>query len=172
MTSLPDLLRALDVAGAALARKGDEVTVHHAPPELIPALRGHKAVLRDMLEERRPLTATAARVRLLELALIKELPLGLVTTLNEADLAECRGLSDCQLVAFLFALRDATERMSGRVPPGDTAAIRCHQCGVVWAHPAIAAKLPLIRGLPQALGCPWCHVSRKYVTFPRPEVTL
>jgi hypothetical protein len=66
---------------------------------------------------------------------------------------------------------DSAERHAGCIPPDDTAVIHCHHCGPVWAHPDIAAALPVVGGGPRALGCPWCFVRKAGGYIPRPPVT-
>lgn len=75
-------------------------------------------------------------------------------------------------LALLSMRDDDAARREGRAPAGDTAAILCATCGLVWVHPSIAAVLPIVDGWPRALGCPWCHVHpRAGLAIPRPAVT-
>jgi hypothetical protein len=72
------------------------------------------------------------------------------------------------LPAYLQALDDNATRQAGKVPASDTAHIHCAHCGPVWAHPSMAAALPMVGGWPRALGCPWCHVRKAGGYIPRP----
>lgn len=74
------------------------------------------------------------------------------------------------LPAYLQALDDNATRHAGKVPASDTAPIHCAHCGPVWAHPSMAAALPMVAGLPRTLGCPWCHVRKAGGYIPRPRV--
>lgn len=111
-----------------------------------------------------------ARLHLLALAEAADLPAALVHRLHDLDLAACDGLDDPQLRAFLRQLRDTAMRHAGERPPEDTATILCAHCGPVWAHPTLAAALPVVGGWPRALGCPWCFVRKAGGTFPHPPV--
>jgi hypothetical protein len=111
------------------------------------------------------------RAELLDLAAAKYVDVDHVHRLQDADLAACAGLETDQLAAYLSMLEESAERHTGRVPAGHTAAIHCHHCGPVWAHPDVAAVLPAVRGWPRALGCPWCFVRKAGGYIPRPRVT-
>lgn len=80
-------------------------------------------------------------------------------------------LSPEQMAVLESMAADTSERMAGRVPKGDTAAMICKGCGPVWIHPDIAAVLPVVNGWPRALGCPWCSVRKSGVAIPRPTIT-
>ncbi|MDA3875656.1 MAG: hypothetical protein PF483_01050, partial [Halothiobacillus sp.] len=69
---------------------------------------------------------------------------------------------------FRPSLVDEAERMAGRVPRNETEIIKCERCGPVWAPPEVAAALPVVKGIPRALGCPWCHVRKAGKAIPRP----
>lgn len=114
--------------------------------------------------------ARQARAHLLALAEAANLPAALVHRLHDVDLAACDGLDDPQLRAFLHQLHDTATRHAGERPPEDTAPILCAHCGPVWAHPVLAAALPVVGGWPRALGCPWCFVRKAGGTVPRPPV--
>ena len=90
--------------------------------------------------------------------------------LKDPDVAACAGLDDAQLVAYLALLDDSAVRWAGKRPAGHDAAILCHHCGPVWAHPDIAAVLPIVGGWPRALGCPWCAIRKAGAYIPRPPV--
>jgi hypothetical protein len=114
--------------------------------------------------------ATVLRTHLLALADADYLPAALVHRLHDLDVAACDGLDDPQLRAFLHQLHDTATRHAGKRPAGDTAPILCAHCGPIWAHPSIAAALPVVGGWPRALGCPWCFVRKAGGTIPRPPV--
>ncbi len=111
----------------------------------------------------------APRDRLRRLAAAMCLPVALVDGLAGADLAECAGLPDEVLRAYLHMLRDAALRARGRVPADETAPALCAHCGPVWLAPDVAAVAPVVAGWPRVLGCPWCHVKNRTAT-PRPLV--
>jgi hypothetical protein len=115
--------------------------------------------------------ARQARANLLALAEAEYLPAALVHRLHDLDVAACVGLGDPQLRTFLHHLHDTATRQAGERPADDTAAILCAHCGPVWAHPSIAAALPLVGGWPRALGCSWCFVRKTGGTIPRPPLT-
>lgn len=121
-----------------------------------------------MLRVAFPRPRNTQQERLFELADADGIEHELIETTPDADLADCIGPPDALLRAYLFALRDSDLRRRGIVPEGETAVIRCASCGSVYADPYVAAVLPIVDGLPRALGCPWCHVARKLV--PHPEV--
>ncbi|MEO9091117.1 MAG: hypothetical protein ABI247_12380 [Rhodanobacter sp.] len=109
------------------------------------------------------------RARLLALAVAKRIDAAQVYRLHDADLIGCLGLNDCQRMIFLHWLADTAERMAGRAPKADTAAMYCQSCGPVWIHPDIAAVLPEADGYPHALRCPWCFVRKAGGHIPRPS---
>lgn len=90
--------------------------------------------------------------------------------LRDADVAACRELRDAQLVTYLELLDDTAMRWVGKRPTGHDAAMLCHHCGPVWAHPGMAAVLPVVDGWPRALGCPWCAIRKAGGFIPRPTV--
>jgi hypothetical protein len=94
-----------------------------------------------------------------------------VRRIPDADLALWATVPDDSLRAYLLALDDSATRQAGKVPVGDTAAIRCARCGQVYVHPSIAAVLPVVDGWPRALGCPWCAIRKAGGYIPRPRVT-
>jgi hypothetical protein len=107
------------------------------------------------------------RSRLERIAAADGIDLAIVERLPDDDLAACIGLPDATLRAYVIALRDSDLRRCGKVPTGETATIRCTHCGPVFADPAVAAVLPVVRGMPTAAGCPWCHVRDRGL-IPRP----
>lgn len=74
------------------------------------------------------------------------------------------------LPAYLLALDDMATRQAGEIPADDTAAICCAGCGPVYAHPSIAAVLPIVNGWPRVLGCPWCAIRKAGGRLPRPDI--
>jgi hypothetical protein len=115
--------------------------------------------------------SAALRIRLLTAAEAEYADPDLIHRLPAADVASCEGLPDDVLRAYVRALEADAERMAGRVPAGETAAILCVRCGPVWAHPDVAAVLPVVHDTARALGCPWCHVRKAGKVIPRPPVT-
>lgn len=113
----------------------------------------------------------ATYARLLALAEREGRDAALVDGLTAADLRECEGLPDATLAAYLSALKDAADRMAGRVPDGETAITYCKGCGPIWTHPAIAAAIPKVNGWPTLMACPWCLVKARGRYVPRPAVT-
>lgn len=111
------------------------------------------------------------RAELLALVAAVGLDPALVYRLSPGDLRACVGLPDAALRAYIRALHTDAERMAGRVPPDETAAGVCVRCGPVWLAPEVAAVLPVVNGLPRALGCAWCHVRKAGRHIPRPRVT-
>jgi len=114
-------------------------------------------------------TLNTLRARLMALATADHIDADYVHHLHDLDVAACIGLNDRQLAAHLSMLADTAERHAGRTPAGDTAAINCEGCGPVWVHPSIAEVLPVVGGLPRALGCPWCFVRRTGGHIPHPD---
>lgn len=115
--------------------------------------------------------AEAIRLRLLATAASEYADPDLIHRLPNADVGACEGLPDNMLRAYVRALEDEAERMAGRVPRNETAAILCARCGPVWAPPEVAQALPMVKGMPRALRCPWCHVRAAGKYIPRPRVT-
>jgi hypothetical protein len=118
-----------------------------------------------------PATPADLRAHLLMLATAAQIDLHHVHRMLDPDLADYAGLSDAQLTICLHMMRDTADRNAGRVPAGDTATMHCAGCGLVYIHPGIAAVLPVVDGLPRALGCPWCFVRKAGGTIPRPPAT-
>lgn len=116
------------------------------------------------------LDVAALRTRLLAATAAEYADPELIHRLSAADIEACDRLPDSVLRAYVRALEDEAERIAGRVPRNETAAIHCVRCGPVWAPPEIAAALPIVRGMPRALGCPWCHVRRTGIQIPRPDI--
>ncbi len=94
----------------------------------------------------------------------------LIHRLHDQDIAGCLGLDEAQLRTYLAMLEATAMRWAGRVPLDHTAAILCQGCGPVWVPPTVAAVLPVVRGWPRALGCPWCLVRKTGSDVPRPSI--
>jgi len=94
-----------------------------------------------------------------------------VDRISNADLAECRTLTDDTLHAYLVALTDTHERMKGKAPWAWTAPAMCAHCGPVWLHPHVVLALPVVDGFHHALACPWCPEHAEGRLFARPHVT-
>jgi hypothetical protein len=109
------------------------------------------------------------RTRLIEVATAACADPELVHRLTTADLAECDGLPDAVLLAYVRALADADLRERGKRPADETAAALCRSCGPVWLAPEVASVAPMTAGWPRVLGCPWCHVANRRA-IPRPPV--
>jgi hypothetical protein len=122
-------------------------------------------------QESQGLRAQDLRARLLNAASAEYADPDLIHRLSKDDVDACEGLPESVLRAYLRALEDEAERMAGRVPRNETEAILCARCGPVWAPPAVAAVLPMVNGIPRALGCPWCHVRKAGKPIPRPRIT-
>lgn len=109
--------------------------------------------------------------RLLAAIRAEYLPDGL-SGASDAAPDQLAALPDAALKAYVSALADDAERRAGRVPQGDTAMLLCRSCGPVYVHPAIAAAMPSVAGIPRALGCPWCFIPKDgRMAIPRPSVT-
>jgi hypothetical protein len=117
-----------------------------------------------------PVATSAIRTRLLALTNAEGIDNAIVRRLSADDLAACEGLPDSVLRVYVLALRDTALREQGLVPADETAAIHCARCGPVWAHPAVAAVLPVVDSWPRAAGCPWCHIRKAGRDIPRPPV--
>lgn len=117
-----------------------------------------------------PAVRADMRAHLLGLADRLGLPAVLVHRLHDADLRTLAELPEAGLRAFLLAAADTATRRAGKPPEGDTAAIYCQHCGPVYAHPSIAAVLPMVDGWPRALGCPWCAIRKVGGYVPRPPI--
>jgi hypothetical protein len=134
-------------------------------PELRQRLAANKANLLAELHQQTP----TARVSLLALADQLGVDSKHVRCLDDDELALLAAMGPSGWRAYLLASEDAATRHAGKVPPGDTAAIRCAHCGPVYIHPDIAAVLPVVDGWPRALGCPWCFVRNDGGHVPRPS---
>ena len=119
-----------------------------------------------------PDPADRYRIRAAMLALVDSLGLdhAIVYRLPEQDMALWAQVPPESLRAYVLALDDTATRQAGKVPRGDTTAIYCARCGPVWAHPDIAACLPVVNGWPRALGCPWCFIRKAGGYIPLPHV--
>ena len=111
------------------------------------------------------------RAALLELADRLGIDPANVRRIPDAELALWSTVPGDSLRAYLLALDDTATRQAGKVPANDTAAIHCRGCGPVYVHPDMAAALPVVKGWPRALGCPWCSIRKAGGTLPRPRVT-
>jgi hypothetical protein len=109
------------------------------------------------------------RARLLALADVEVTDADHVHRLTTADLAECAGLPDAMLLAYVRALADADLRERGKCPPDETERALCRHCGPIWTAPEVASAAPVVDGWPRVLGCPWCHVRNRRA-IPRPLV--
>lgn len=89
----------------------------------------------------------------------------------DAKSDELAALSDAGIHAYVSMLADDAQRRAGHVPEGDTAMLLCRHCGLVFVHPAIAAAMHVVNGVPQSLGCPWCFIRKAGLYIPRPAVT-
>lgn len=161
------LIRDLSARGVRLSRNGENLRIVAPRGTLTPELR-------QTLAEAKPailaaLTTGELRAKLESLALAEGIAAAIVRELPAADVETCAELSDDTLRAYARALRDSDLRERGMVPPDETMAIRCAHCGPVYAAPEVARVLPVVRGLPTAAGCPWCHVQNRGA-IPRPPV--
>ncbi len=160
------LIQRLVSTGIHLSTEGGRLRVE-APPGAITAelralLANRKA---DLIE-----AMSGTRGHLLALAESEGVAVSLVHDLSDADVCACSGFPDTVLCAYLHAMRDEADRMAGRVPQGDTAAILCQHCGPVYVHPSIADVLPVVNGWPRALDCPWCFIRKAGRYIPHPPV--
>lgn len=174
MSAAP-LLRELQAAGVTLSATGDRLHIE-APagtvtPELRQRIADNKAGL--LAELHPPTDDSLARLQSVLLALADSVGVerAMVERLTTDELAACKGLTVGTLRSYLLALADTATRQAGKVPAGDTAAIHCAHCGPVYAHPDIAAVLPVVNGWPRALGCPWCAIRKVGGYVPRPRVS-
>lgn len=167
MSATPDLIRQLHRSGVRLEARGDSLHVEALKGAVTPDLRA--LLINRKTDLLAALDASGARARLL--AAVAAEYAELIHHLPGADLASSEGLPDSVLRGYVRALATDAERMAGRVPPGDTAAVHCARCGSVWLHPSVAAVLPVVNGWPRALGCPWCHVRKARGHIPRPPTT-
>lgn len=163
------LIRELADTGIRLSADGDRLHVEAKSGTLTPELRqrltANKADLLAALSGR-----DGTRSRLVRLAKAAARDPALIDRIAPADLPAYASMNDAQLTALLSMLTDDADREAGRVPKDETAAILCRSCGPVWAHPAVAAALPVVGGWPRALGCPWCFIRARGIAFPRPHV--
>lgn len=118
-----------------------------------------------------PPDTVAARARLLACCDTEGTDPALIRALSEVELAAYADVPAHLLPGYLSTIADTADRQAGRVPAGHTAPMHCARCGLVWAHPGMAAALPVVGGWPRALGCPWCFVRRAGGYIPRPRVT-
>lgn len=160
------LLHELSARGVRLSRMGPNLRIVAPRGTLTPELR-------QTLQEAKPailaaLTAGELSAKLESLALAEGIDAAIVRDLPAADVEACAGVADDTLRAYVRALRDSDLRERGTIPPNETAAIRCARCGPVYVAPEVARVLPVVRGLPTAAGCPWCHVDNR-AKIPRPS---
>ncbi|MGA0585600.1 hypothetical protein ACO2Q2_00435 [Dyella sp. KRB-257] len=150
---------------------GDAQTV---APQRVPTVPTVPTPKRDPERTRAFLLAMAARLDV-EAATVECMPLAELeaTAQQAADVLAINGPAITRrfLESYLMAWRDTLDRQAGRVPAGHTAPMHCAHCGPVWAHPGMAAALPMVGGWPRALGCPWCFVRQAGGYIPRPRVT-
>jgi hypothetical protein len=153
------LLAEVTGAGIRLTVHGDRLHVEAKPGALT-------AELRDRLTANKPELLVlldgpdAIRDKLLTLAASERIGPAIVHRLPVADLAECHGLPDDTLRAYLRALAQSERMDAGQVPPGYTVVARCPECGPVWLPEPLH---------PAALSCPWCFRRRAGTPIPRPE---
>jgi hypothetical protein len=172
------LIRELHAAGICISASDDRLHVE-APagavtPEFRQRLAANKAKLLAHLHQSAQAVAPVVmvdRAALLTLADGLGLDRTIVHRLTTADLADCAGFPAEALRTYLLMLDATATRWAGKVPEGDTAAIFCAHCGPVFAHPDIAAVLPVVGGWPHALGCPWCFIRKAVLQVPRPKVS-
>lgn len=162
------LIRDLSACGVRLSRNGDKLRVEAPAGVLTPSLRA-------MLLEAKPsildgLPDAQARERLLTLAQVEGIDSALVQAMSAGELAGCVDQTDDFLRAYLRALRDTAMRERGWPPDDETSTIRCARCGPVYATPEVARVLPVVNGLPTALGCTWCHNRGAGLPIPRPPL--
>lgn len=117
-----------------------------------------------------PTDLRATRAAMLETGDRLGLDPAIVHRIPAGDLALWAMVPADALRAYLLAMADTATRLAGKVPPGDTAAIHCAGCGVVYVHPDVAAVLPVVDGWPRALGCPWCAIRKAGGYVPRPPI--
>ncbi len=123
---------------------------------VVPAQKGEGKAEIDRLRNRLLRIADADRI---DSAIIRALP--------EADVADCAGLDDATLCAYIRMLRDSAMRERGKRPDDETVPAVCRHCGPVWIAPEGAACAPVVDRWPRVLGCPWCHVTARDA-IPRP----
>ena len=130
----------------------------------IPANIGAKTAQESQNRKNRKgadLEKTAERLR--RLAADEGLPAGLVSDLDDADLAACAGLPDDLLRAYLRAMERGHRMDAGQVPPewGEPVARTCEGCGPVLLWPTCPAVVK---------ACPWCFRRKAGKVIPRPLV--
>jgi hypothetical protein len=158
-----DLIRDLSARGVRFSRNGDRLRVEAPPGTLTPELR-------QTLTEAKPeiLAALGTRDRLLALADVEGIDPALVHALTARDLADIAEWGDDALRAYVRVLRDDALHARGWPADDETAAIRCMRCGQVVAAPEVARVLPVVDGVPTAIGCPWCRNRKEGLPIPRP----
>lgn len=166
MSAALDLIRKLHQSGVCLEARGDRLHVEAPRGSMTADLRA--LLVNRKMDLLQALEATGTHARLLAAVVTEYADPDLIHRLHEADVEACEGLPDSALRAYVRALEDEAERMAGRVPRNETAAIWCARCGSVWAPPEVALALPVVKGLPRVLGCPWCHVRKSGGYIPRP----
>jgi len=165
------LIRDLSARGVRLCRIGNKLRVVAPRGTLTPELR-------QTITEAKPsilvvLAADDLRMRLLALSDSERIDRIHVNALSDVDVADLAVLTDCSdtaLRGYLYVLRDTATRERGEVPPDETAAICCARCGPVYAAPAVARVLPVVAGMPIAIGCPWCTNRARSLPIPQPTV--
>ena len=153
---------------ALLALERNKPRNNHATDT--PKTTQQTAVLEGSFVARVAQDSDVLRARLLALAEVERIDAGLVRKLPNGDVAECSGLPDETLVAYLRALRDDDLREKGKRIADETAPALCVRCGPIWTAPEVASAAPVVDGWPRVLGCPWCHVANRRA-IPRPSVT-
>lgn len=156
------LLEALRAEVEPAATPATSATVLRAAPEVSQSRKSRRG---------EPVDSAAVRARLL--ACVEKLggDPAIVRRLAEVDLIAYAGGRDHLLRGFVELMMDSADREAGQVPAGHRAPIHCAHCGPVWAHPSMAAALPMVAGWPRALGCPWCHLRKAGGYIPRPVVS-
>lgn len=177
------LLEALRAAVEPVATPATSATLLRVAPEVSQSRKSRRGgesdnppslagcVAESQESQSVPVDSAAVRARLL--ACVERLggdPV-MVRRLPEVDLVAYVGAPDHLLRGFVESMMDTADREAGRVPAGHTAPMHCARCGPVWAHPSMAAALPMVAGWPRALGCPWCHVRKAGGYIPRPVVS-
>jgi hypothetical protein len=79
-------------------------------------------------------------------------------------------LDDRQIAIYGRMLRDTSLREQGQVPADENAVAICQSCGPIWLAPEVAEVAPIVAGLPQVLGCPWCFIRVRGMYVPRPTL--
>lgn len=166
------LIRELAGTGIRLSVTGDRLHVEAKPGTVTDDLR--RLLAENKTDLLAALSASVAdqTARLLAAIRAASLPDALLSA-SAPKSGELAVLSDDALRAYVSTLADDAQRRAGRVPKDDTATLLCRSCGPVFVHPAIAAAMPTVAGIPRALGCPWCFVPniQNNMAIPRPQVT-